>query len=246
MKLIAIATPAAIALLVSAAGPLAAEESGVEASSTIEEVVVVGSRRRDRSASDSPVPVDVIGGDDFLAHGNTDMDDLVAALVPSYNVAQEPISDAATFIRPATLRSLPPDATLVLLNGKRRHRAAVIALLGAGISGGSQGPDLSAIPAIALDRLEVLRDGASAQYGSDAIAGIMNFVLREDTEGSTVDVKWGRHFEGDGDALTIAGNIGLPLTVAGFANFSFEWKESDPTSRSAQRGDAQGPDQCRQ
>ena len=240
MKLIAIATPAAIALLVSAAGPLAAEESGAEASSTIEEVVVVGSRRRDRSASDSPVPVDVIGGDDFLAHGNTDLDDLVAALVPSYNVAQEPISDAATFIRPATLRSLPPDATLVLLNGKRRHRAAVIALLGAGISGGSQGPDLSAIPAIALDRLEVLRDGASAQYGSDAIAGIMNFVLREDTEGSTVEMKWGRHFEGDGDALTIAGNIGLPLTVAGFANLSFEWKESDPTSRSAQRADAQG------
>ncbi|MCE2423920.1 MAG: TonB-dependent receptor, partial [Pseudomonadales bacterium] len=184
-------------------------------------------------------PVDVIGGDDFLAHGDSDMDSLVAALVPSYNVAQEPISDAATFIRPATLRSLPPDATLVLLNGKRRHRAAVIALLGAGISGGSQGPDLSAIPAIALDRLEVLRDGASAQYGSDAIAGIMNFVLREDAQGSVAEVKWGRHFEGDGDALTIAGNVGLPLTDAGFANLSFEWKESDPTSRSAQRADAQ-------
>ena len=228
-----------VALFASASGPAAAEESNTQASSTIEEVVVVGSRRRDRSASDSPVPVDVIGGDDFLAHGDTDMDSLVAALVPSYNVAQEPISDAATFIRPATLRSLPPDATLVLLNGKRRHRAAVIALLGAGISGGSQGPDLSAIPAIALDRLEVLRDGASAQYGSDAIAGIMNFVLREDAQGSVAEVKWGRHFEGDGDALTIAGNIGLPLTDAGFANLSFEWKESDPTSRSAQRADAQ-------
>ena len=229
-----------VALFASASGPAAAEESNTQASSTIEEVVVVGSRRRDRSASDSPVPVDVIGGDDFLAHGDSDMDSLVAALVPSYNVAQEPISDAATFIRPATLRSLPPDATLVLLNGKRRHRAAVIALLGAGISGGSQGPDLSAIPAIALDRLEVLRDGASAQYGSDAIAGIMNFVLREDAQGSVAEVKWGRHFEGDGDALTIAGNVGLPLTDAGFANLSFEWKESDPTSRSAQRGDAQG------
>jgi len=228
-----------VALFASASGPAAAEESNTQASSTIEEVVVVGSRRRDRSASDSPVPVDVIGGDDFLAHGDTDMDSLVAALVPSYNVAQEPISDAATFIRPATLRSLPPDATLVLLNGKRRHRAAVIALLGAGISGGSQGPDLSAIPAIALDRLEVLRDGASAQYGSDAIAGIMNFVLREDAQGSVAEVKWGRHFEGDGDALTIAGNVGLPLTDAGFANLSFEWKESDPTSRSAQRADAQ-------
>ena len=229
-----------LALLV--AGPIASaqeEAASVEASGQIEEVVVVGSRRRDRSASDSPVPVDVIGGDDFLAHGNTDMDDLLAALVPSYNVAQEPISDAATFIRPATLRSLPPDATLVLVNGKRRHRAAVIALLGAGISGGSQGPDLSAIPAIALDRLEVLRDGASAQYGSDAIAGIMNFVLKEDASGASVDAKWGSHYEGDGDSLTIAANAGFGLSDAGFANLSFEWKEQDPTSRSAQRGDAQ-------
>ena len=224
-------------------GPVASaqEEAApiAQASGQIEEVVVVGSRRRDRSAADSPVPVDVIGGDDFLAHGNTDMDDLLAALVPSYNVAQEPISDAATFIRPATLRSLPPDATLVLVNGKRRHRAAVIALLGAGISGGSQGPDLSAIPAIALDRLEVLRDGASAQYGSDAIAGIMNFVLKEDTSGATVDAKWGSHYEGDGDSLTVAANAGFALSDAGFANLSFEFKEVDPTSRSAQRGDAQ-------
>ena len=168
------------------------------------------------------------------------MDALLAAMVPSYNVAQEPISDAATLIRPATLRSLPPDATLVLVNGKRRHRAAVIALLGAGISGGSQGPDLSAIPAIALGRLEVLRDGASAQYGSDAIAGIMNFVLKTDAEGAIFDVKWGSHYEGDGDALTLAANVGLPLGDTGFANLSFEWKEADPTSRSAQRGDAQG------
>ena len=233
----------AVLLAFLTAGPVASaqeEAAPVEqASGQIEEVVVVGSRRRDRSAADSPVPVDVIGGDDFLAHGNTDMDDLLAALVPSYNVAQEPISDAATFIRPATLRSLPPDATLVLVNGKRRHRAAVIALLGAGISGGSQGPDLSAIPAIALDRLEVLRDGASAQYGSDAIAGIMNFVLKEDSSGATVDAKWGSHYEGDGDSLTISANAGFALSDDGFANLSFEWKEVDPTSRSAQRGDAQ-------
>ena len=215
----------------------AGQGPGAEA---VEEILVVGSRRRDRSADDSPVPVDVISGDDFLAQGDSDMDSLLAALVPSYNVAQEPISDAATFIRPATLRSLPPDATLVLVNGKRRHRAAVIALLGAGISGGSQGPDLSVIPAIALDRLEVLRDGASAQYGSDAIAGIMNFVLKEDDSGFTLDTKWGSHFEGDGDALTIAGNAGFGLSDAGFGNISFEFKEQDPTSRSVQRGDAQG------
>ncbi len=221
-------------------GNALAQEDGAAPAGPIEEVTVVGSRRRGRSASESPVPVDVVTGDEFLAHGDSDMDSLIAAMVPSYNVAQEPISDAATFIRPATLRSLPPDATLVLVNGKRRHRAAVIALLGAGISGGSQGPDLSVIPAIALDRLEVLRDGASAQYGSDAIAGIMNFVLKENADGATIDAKWGSHFEGDGDSMTFAANAGFALTDAGFANLSFEWMEADPTSRSAQRGDAQG------
>ena len=235
----AIAVPCLLGITAPSAAQGTSDENA-DASGAIEELIVVGSRRQDRSAADSPVPVDVIAGDAFLAHGDTDLDALVAALVPSYNVSQEPISDAATFIRPATLRGLAPDATLVLVNGKRRHRAAVIALLGAGISGGAQGPDLSAIPAIALDRLEVLRDGASAQYGSDAIAGIMNFVLKEDDHGATLDAKWGSHYEGDGDAATLAANVGLPLGAGGFANLSFEWKESDPTSRSAQRADAQG------
>ena len=225
--------------LAAFAAPSVAQEA-TPAAGPLEEVVVVGTRRRDRSAADSPVPVDVVSGDDFLAHGGSDMDDLLSATVPSYNVSQEPISDAATFIRPATLRSLAPDATLVLVNGKRRHRAAVIALLGAGISGGSQGPDLSSIPAIALDRLEVLRDGASAQYGSDAIAGVMNFVLKSDAEGSMFDLKYGTYFEGDGNSITFAANKGFALTDAGFANISFEWREQDPTSRSHQRPDAQG------
>ena len=231
---------ALLAAFAMVSGTSVAQEAGGAAAGPLEEVVVVGTRRRDRSAADSPVPVDVVTGDDFLAHGDTDMDNLLSSTVPSYNVSQEPISDAATFIRPATLRSLAPDATLVLVNGKRRHRAAVIALLGAGISGGSQGPDLSAIPAIALDRLEVLRDGASAQYGSDAIAGVMNFVLRSNSEGSIFDVKYGSHLEGDGNAITFAANKGFALTDAGFANISFEWKEQDPTSRSTQRPDAQG------
>ena len=242
MQRITVSVPLVAALAVLGTTTAGAQEDAApvaQASGEVEEVIVVGSRRRDRSAADSPVPVDVVQGDDFLAHGASNLDDLVASLVPSYNVSQEPISDAATFIRPATLRGMAPDATLVLVNGKRRHRAAVIALLGSGISGGSQGPDISAIPAIALDRLEVLRDGASAQYGSDAIAGIMNFVLKEDRDGASLDAKWGTHFEGDGDALTLSGNVGLPLSDYGFANLSFEWKESDPTSRSRQRGDAQ-------
>ena len=223
-RAIHLVSAALVAAFAMAAGTTVAQEAGEAAAGPLEEVVVLGTRRRDRSAADSPVPVDVVTGDDFLAHGDTDMDNLLSATVPSYNVSQEPISDAATFIRPATLRSLAPDATLVLVNGKRRHRAAVIALLGAGISGGSQGPDLSAIPAIALDRLEVLRDGASAQYGSDAIAGVMNFVLRSDSEGSIFDVKLGSHLEGDGNAITFAANKGFALTDAGFANISFEWK----------------------
>ena len=205
-----------------------------------EVVVVVGSRRRDRSAADSPVPVDVITAEDFRNLGDTDMDSLLAALVPSYNVDTQPISDAATVIRPASLRGLPSDATLVLVNGKRRHRGSIITWLGGGTSDGSHGPDVGAIPAMALDRVEILRDGAAAQYGSDAIAGVINFVLREDGSGGTLEARWGRHYEGDGDALTVAGNIGLPLGGSGFVNLSGEFRQADPTSRSVQRADAQG------
>ena len=208
--------------------------------SGLEEIVVLGSRRQDSSAEDLPVPVSVISGDDFLNQGTTDIVDQLARLVPSYNVNQQPISDAATFIRPANLRGLPPDATLVLVNGKRRHRAAVITFLGGGVNDGSQGPDISAIPSIALKRVEVLHDGASAQYGSDAIAGVINFVLKDAPEGGSVEARWGQFYEGDGDTFNVAANVGLPLTDAGFANFSFEYKEADPTSRSVQRGDAIG------
>ena len=220
--------------------PVATPAFAQDEEQLVEELVVVGSRRRDRSAADSPVPVDVIGGEDFRNQGDTDMDSLLAALVPSYNVDQQPISDAGTVIRPASLRGLPSDATLVLVNGKRRHRGAVISFLGGGISDGAHGPDLSAIPAVALDRVEVLRDGASAQYGSDAIAGVLNLVLREDSSGGSVEAKWGRSAEGDGEATTLAANLGLPLMDTGFINLSMEYKQADPTSRSVQRADAAG------
>ena len=168
------------------------------------------------------------------------MDSLLSATVPSYNVSQEPISDEATFVRPATLRGLPPDSTLVLVNGKRRHRGSVINFLGAPNSRGSQGADISTIPSIALEQVEVLRDGAAAQYGSDAIAGVLNFKLREDTEGLTVQTSYGQTYHGDGDKVNVAANLGLPLTENGFANFSFEFMNVDETSRSVQRRDARG------
>lgn len=205
---------------------------------SIEEVVVVGTRRDARSVTDSPVPIDVIGAEDFARQGNTDMDALLRTLIPSYNVNPQSISDAATLIRPAKLRGLPPDSTLVLVNGKRRHRAAVIAFLGDGTADGAQGPDLSVIPGIAIEQVEVLRDGAAAQYGSDAIAGVMNFVLKDDAQGGTIEARYGEFYDSDGESAQISANIGFPLTDAGFANFSAEFKDVEPTSRSVQRDDA--------
>jgi iron complex outermembrane receptor protein len=217
------------------AAPAALAEEGA---APIEEVVVVGSRRAGRSATDSPVPVDVVTGDDFQSQGTSDMDDLLRNLLPSYNVSRYSISDAATITRPANLRGLPPDNTLILVNGKRRHRGAVIAELGGSLTGGSQGPDVSVVPSLAIDRVEVLRDGAAAQYGSDAIAGVINFVLKEDREGITFEGKWGEYYEGDGELWQGAINAGLPLGDNGFANVTFQVKSSDPTDRSLQRTDA--------
>ncbi len=216
------------------------EDAGVV---KLEEVVVVGSRVPTRSAHDSPVPVDVIEGKDMRNYGVRDMNSLLRATVPSYNVNQQPIGDAATLVRPANLRGLPPDSTLILVNGKRRHRGSVLTFLGGGISDGAHAPDLAVIPAIALKRVEVLRDGAAAQYGSDAVAGVMNFQLKDAPDSGTVETRWGQYYAGDGDTASIAGNFGVPLPLpflqSGFANFSFEYGTSDWTSRSIQRDDAQ-------
>lgn len=229
-------TLAGALILSPAAVPAALAQEGAQ---SIEEVVVVGSRRPGRSATDSPVPVDVVSGDDFENMGTSDMDDMLRNLLPSYNVQRLPISDAATITRPATLRGLPPDNTLILVNGKRRHRAAVIAELGGSLAAGSQGPDVSVIPALAIERVEVLRDGAAAQYGSDAIAGVINFVLKEDREGINAEAKWGEYYEGDGEMWQGAINVGLPLTDNGFANATLQVKSADATSRSLPRTDAQ-------
>lgn len=203
-----------------------------------EEIVVTGTRAQPRSVVESIVPIDVISAEDFTNQGDTDVSNLLRTLAPSYNVNTQPISDAATVIRPANLRNLAPDHTLVLVNGKRRHRAAVIAWLGNGVADGAQGPDISTIPSIALRQVEVLRDGASAQYGSDAIAGVLNFLLKDDREGATIEVRYGGFTAGDGEAVSVAGNFGFPLGEAGFANISAEVGQSDPTDRSVQRDDA--------
>jgi iron complex outermembrane receptor protein len=204
----------------------------------VEEVVSIGTRGKPRSVSSSPVPVDVLSAEDISKTGTDDLLMQLQGSIPSLNVHLQPISDAASMIRPANLRGLSADSTLITVNGKRRHHASVIAFQGGGVNDGSQGADISVIPAIALKRVEVLRDGASAQYGSDAIAGVINFVLDDISEGGSLSYKMGEYTEGDGATSTIAGKYGMPLGQDGFVTTSFQIRQADDTSRSAQRPDA--------
>ncbi|MFD0740302.1 TonB-dependent receptor plug domain-containing protein [Lysobacter koreensis] len=209
-----------------------------EPTTTLETVSVLGSRTKPRTESTSAVAIDILGGEEFHNQPSVDVLDKMRTMIPSFNVSTIPIDDAATLVRPANLRGLPPDNTLVLVNGKRRHRAAVITFLGHGLSDGSQGPDISVFPSLALEQVEVLRDGAAAQYGSDAIAGVINFGLKKIDHGGTVEAFAGEHYEGDGFTQQYSAQVGLPLTANGFATLTAEWRDADPTSRSVQRDDA--------
>ena len=213
------------------------EHSRQERARFEERIVVLGSRANPRSVTESQVPIDAIPVEDITRQGATTIDYQLRNLIPSFNVATHPISDAATLVRPSSLRNLAHDHTLILVNGKRRHRSSVVAWFG-GVTDGAQGPDISTIPAIALRGVEVLRDGASAQYGSDAIAGVINFLLRDDASGGSIEVNSGSYIAGDGAGYTAAGNFGLPMGANGFVNLSFEYGGADPTDRSVQRQDA--------
>ena len=223
----------ALATLTGVSAPSFAQDE------VMEEVVTIGTRGKPRSVTDSVAPVDVISASDFVSQGGVDTSNLLRNIVPSFNVNDQPISDASTLVRPANLRGLAPDHTLVLVNGQRRHRAAVISWLGNGLSDGSQGPDLSAIPALAMQSVEILRDGAAAQYGSDAIAGVINFNLKNADSGGTVEAKYGVYGEGE-DQLSIAVNQGFAMGDNGFLNLTAEWAEAEATDRSVQRNDAAG------
>ena len=202
-----------------------------------EQVVVVGTRAEPRSATASPVPVDAIPARDIVSQGDTDLANQIRNVVPSFNVADQPISVGASIVRPTSLRNLAADHTLVLINGKRRHRSSIIGWVN-GATDGVQGPDISTIPSIALRQIEVLRDGASAQYGSDAIAGILNLQLKDAAAGGNLDFNTGMFGAGDGETYAVAGNVGLPLGRTGFANLSLEYGNANPTNRGVQRADA--------
>jgi len=205
----------------------------------IEEIVTTGSRSaKPRSAGDSPVPVDVLNAEEFNAMGNTaDLTDNLKALVPSYT-ATPATGDGSAFVRPTSLRGTAPDQTLVLINGKRRHRSALVQFFAPAAGNGAHGADVGMIPGMAIKRVEVLRDGAASQYGSDAIAGVINFILNDADEGGSVQAQYGQFYDGE-QSIHVGANAGFSVGDDGFINATIEFIDNDALSRGVQRPDAQ-------
>jgi iron complex outermembrane receptor protein len=206
------------------------------------DVFVTGTRAAARTAMKSPTPIDGFDDLSLRRQGNGDLTETLKNLVPSFN-ATPLTGDGAAFVRPTSMRGLPPDNILVMTNSKRRHRSALISHFGAAMNVGAQAVDVGMIPSIAIKKLEVLRDGAAAQYGSDAIAGVMNFMLKDNSSGYQVHVTGGQWMEapngrGGETDVTIAANVGLPLTDNGFVNLSFEYADRPELSRGNQHASA--------
>ncbi len=230
-----------MASAVLAALPFGAPAALAQGDTALEEVVVTGTRKEGQSPSETLSPIDVLTGEAVSEQAGFDMTDSLSKITPSLNTQRFPIADGTAFVRPVTLRNLSPDHTLVLVNGTRRHRSALVNLqlapLGT-VNQGSQGVDFAAFPSLALKRIEVLRDGASAQYGSDAIAGVVNLILNDATEGFTGAVQYGEYDRGDGERFSIAGNGGIALGQNGFLNLTAEYSEADITNTGNARPDA--------
>lgn len=232
-----------------------------------QDIVVIGTRAQGRTVADSPVPIDVIGGEALAQSGFTDVNRALREVVPSFNFPQPSITDGTDVLRPATLRGLSPDQTLVLVNGKRRHTSALLNINGS-VGRGSAAVDLNTIPTLAIERIEVLRDGAASLYGSDAIAGVINIQLRK-RPGGRATVTWGKYYTDledvpevtgvslgangqplrdadgnlvltnngedlhveDGETITYATTVGLPIGETGYLNFTGEYRGRDATNR---------------
>lgn len=196
-----------------------------------EEVVVTGSRGLERTVTSSPTPIDVVGGADVTQAGQTSVLAGLNILVPSFNEPARAGGATATVIETGGLRGLNPDQTLILVNGKRRHKTSLINAVSS-LYNGSVPVDLDMIPASAIDHIEVLRDGAAAQYGSDAIAGVINIILKSDTEGAQASGSAGRNMDrSDGEIYAGLGHLGIDLDGKGFADFSLSAKEQLASNR---------------
>src|SRR5947208_5629026 len=208
---------------------------------SLNEIVVIGARTS-RTAVETPVPVDVITAQEVIETGHTEVNQILATLAPSFNASHQTIADGSDHINPASLRGLGPDQVLVLVNGKRRHSSALVHVNGT-FGRGTVGVDLNAIPTAAIERIEVLRDGASAQYGSDAIAGVINIVLKQQAEhldltttaGTTAGGKsvWDIGSAHDGDQIRSEVDYGFKVGDRGFFNVAGEYLNRDATSRAA-------------
>ena len=186
-----------IASLIALAAPMALPQMAFAQQTTAAPaddgaIVVLGTRRQDRSVLDSAVAIDVISAETLETTGYADLNDSLRTLVPSFNAQRLPLNDGSSFVRPITLRSSPADHVLLLMNGHRRHRSAIVQIgTGHATTSGSQGQDFNVIPGIAVSSIEVLRDGAAAQYGSDAIAGVVNFSLSRADSGGAISGHYG-------------------------------------------------------
>ncbi len=202
---------------------------------TIEKIAVVGSRTARRSITDLPVPVDILPFTQLKQSGQTNVGNMLQAIAPSFNFSKSAISDGSDVLQPATLRGLGPDQTLVLINGKRRHQASLIHINNS-VGRGTAGTDLNAVPIAAIKRIEILRDGAAAQYGSDAIAGVINIVLKDDTEADYAEVSFGQHTKGDGAGQQLEFSKSIALFDQGYANISASIADLEATNRAGLHG----------
>jgi iron complex outermembrane recepter protein len=197
-------------------------------------VVLTGSRARHSAAQELAVPVDVIQAEELARQGTTETGQILQSVSPSVNFPRQSVTDATDIVRPFTLRGLSPDHTLVLVNGTRRHQTAVVNTFAYGTGAGSSGVDLNAIPSSAFERIEVLRDGAAAQYGSDAIAGVVNLVLKDGPFTPFVNATSGRYvtddYPDDGTTVNVNGGWGLRLGPGGLSLFA-EFLDRQPTNR---------------
>lgn len=203
--------------------------------SILEEIISIGTRSSGRTTYDTPVPVDIISSDAMRATGATETGRMLQALAPSFNFSSSSISDGTDAVRPATLRGLGPDQTLVLVNGKRRHTSALIHV-NTSVGRGTSGVDMNSIPASSIGRIEVLRDGAAAQYGSDAIAGVINIILRDQASGGDATLSWGQSYEGDGETFLASLSHGFKIAQEGFLTLSAEYRNRQNSNRAGLSG----------
>ncbi|USX28177.1 TonB-dependent receptor [Oxalobacteraceae bacterium OTU3CINTB1] len=224
-----IATPLLLSTLIATI-VIPAFAQDAPADGELQSVVVTGTYAKNRRTIDSESPVDIISARELQASGSTELATVLGRLVPSMNFPRPSGADTSDAVRPAQLRGLSPDQTLVLVNGKRRYTSAVVNVNGTQ-GRGSAPVDLNAIPLAAIERIEVLRDGAAAQYGSDAIAGVINIILKKGAAGGDVEVGYGEHKEGDGKQKTVRGSAGFSLGDQGWVRVAIEAADRDPTNR---------------